>query len=281
MNDPSSSMRRYMPLMVAALLLLMIVLVVVQLHLWPARGRLSLLAGGPAGSDAATSSARFTPQTDATLAQSGMLALPPPGPGRSGLIAFAGRQVVLPRGQWMTVMLSRSGAPALLQSTLLARIEGGHLTGLLLLLGPDPLSHASGPLAAPEACFDMKAIAVESVPEPSGSNPTTHECWNLSVSHILDADAASRLREPLKSAVDRLRSEVAALPKSLLEATFFRSDSTGWLAATFQLPEQHAGSASDYRHLEAWMRKYATTFHRGYGGQISADDLAAALATSP
>ncbi len=222
---------------------------------------------------------RYAPQPPQPPPDYGIAAFPPAGPGRTGIIAFAGRQLPLPAGSWQELVLARSAGVAE-QASLFARIEHGRLTGLLLAASPGPVSGGGLPVGGFAPCFAPDAIAHQIIPSTAAQGPMARECWTLTAFD----PAQARPDELLRGGFDRLDRMAVAVPDRLLAMRYLRTDETGWLTVALLLPDR-AGPGSvaphDTARLQAWIRRYVTVLHKGFDGTLTAGELTPAVARDP
>ncbi len=227
------------------------------------------------GTAAASASAapHFAAVPDPVAPDYGTVAAPPLGTPRHGTITFAGRQVPLPAGDWIELVLVRSGGAHPLQSIVLGRTGAGQMTGLLSLTAPPPLASIEDGVRPNGACYDPAALASQHA-DP-GSDPLARECWvvrPLRTSEILDPKREFIIQ---RRAVARLQSMDVAMPPALVELRWFRSDASGWLGATLLVRPQPDGGG---RAQSGWMQRWARLLHRGYDnvapGTVAADPTA-------
>ena len=229
----------------------------------------------PQGAD----TARYVPQPPPPVPDYGVAVLPPLGVDRTGIIPFAGRLLPLPRGNWQELVLGRSGGDVPGQAMLLARIERGHLTGLLLAAAPTPVAGAAAPVSGAAACFTPDAIAHQIITTNAARDPTARECWTLASYDPAKPD------EMMRGGFDRLDHMGIPVPEHLLALRYLRGDATGWLTVLVllpeTLPETGAGTVEASRRLEAWMRRFAPMLHKGFENTLTAHDLTPAIARDP
>ena len=230
-------------------------------HAWPAWVR----APGQGPAQPAPQS-RFTPQAALPGAEGALLEVPSSPPQRSGTIPFAGRQLPLPAGSWQTLALARTSKPVSGQIEVFGRVEAGALTGLLLAAGSDPVAVAPSPFNVPQSCEEPDSIEAWVAPEPFGQDPLTHECWRLAAFNPLRLAERGRLDGVLGRALLRVEELGVKLPDHLLLLHYLRSDPSGFLTALVFLPDTRGTSASGSRRWSAWVRRYVTALHDGYGG---------------
>ena len=219
---------------------------------------------------------RYLPQPPAPPPDYGIAVYPPSGPGRTGIIPFAGRQLPLPTGSWQELVLARS-AGAADQAALLGRIEHGRLTGLLLAAAPGPVSGGGLPAGGFAPCFAPDAIAHQIIPTTSAQGPMARECWTLTAFEPSQA----RPDELMRGGFDRLDRMAVAVPEHLLAMRYLRTDDTGWLTVALLLPDRAAEPAGDKGRLQAWIRRFVTVLHKGYDGTLTAAELTPAIARDP
>ena len=213
---------------------------------------------------------RFVPQPEAAPPKYGQLDLPPPGPGRSGVIPFSGHRLPLPAGSWQDLVLAQGSGAMAVQVELLTRTDDQTLTGLELAAAPSPLSTADKGYSNGSACYAPNTIAHQNIPVPDAS-PLSHECWTLSAVTMTGEDAAIKKDEVLQRGLDRLRDVGVSVPAHMLLLSYLRSDDTGWFTVVLLLPD-HGETAR--RKMETWVRKFAPYFHKGYENALAPNDLA-------
>ncbi len=220
---------------------------------------------------------RYVPQTTAVEPVYG-IELPPLGPGRSGIIPFAGRQLPLPQGTWQELVLAKSGTSMAVQVALLGRIDGQRLTGLVLAAAPGPLGNAAGAAAGLGPCDVRDAIAHQIVPADMNRDPLSHECWSLVALDLAAATSPAKTDEVLRRGFGRLQEMGVAVPGHMLALDYVRSDPTGWLTVLLLVPgEQPAAS----RRMQGWVRRFAPLLHKGFDGSLEAGELTPAVAHDP
>jgi hypothetical protein len=219
--------------------------------------------------------ARYVPAPPPPVPDYGVAVLPPLGVDRSGIIPFSGRLLPLPRGTWQELVLGRSGGEVPGQALLLARIERGHLTGLLLAAAPAPVADTAAPVAGSAACFTPDALAHQIITTNAARDPTARECWTLA------GYDPSKPDEMMRGGFDRLGRMGIPVPDHLLALRYFRGDATGWLTVLVLLPERGAGPAEAAQRLETWMRRFAPVLHKGFEGTLTARDYPPAVARDP
>ena len=239
------------------------------------------LAGAPQGAASPLQAAHFTPQPDQAPLDSGSLEVPHSATDRSGVIPFAGRQVPLPAGTWKDLVLVRLGGIVPGQEEVLARIENGQLTGLLMADAPSPASGAAGPLATPAACYIDNTIMREIAPETPGQNPMAHECWILVDSDITAAASRAKVDDITRRALNRVDETGAHVPDHMLMMVYMRSSETGWLRVLLLLPATSDVTAASSHRIQNWVRRFAVEFHQGYDGKIPASGIPQAVAKDP
>ncbi len=222
---------------------------------------------GDTGGSAPGATARFVPQPTAIPAEKGFVELEAPAGGRSGIVPFAGRQLLLPGGSWQTLVLARGSKPIAGQLELLARVEGGSVTGLLVAAAPDPVAHQPSPFNEPQDCAEPDSTQSWMAPEPFGTDPLVHECWRLAP--LRDVDLANRAREEPVMGHGLLRLEQAGdrFPEKLVVVDYLRSDETGFLKVLLFLPDKQD------KKMDAWVRRYVSALHEGYDGTLGAKVL--------
>jgi hypothetical protein len=213
---------------------------------------------------------RFVAQPEAVPPKYGQLAFPLPGPGRSGVIPFSGHRLPLPAGSWQDLVLAKWSGTNAVQVELLSRVENQRLTGLELAAAPSPLNHSGDGFSSLAPCYASNTIAHESFPVLD-TDPLAHECWTLSAVDMAAADEPLKKEEVLQRGLEILQETGVAVPPHMLMLSYLRSDETGWFTVVLLLPER--GEASR-RKIEAWARKFAPSFHKGYENSLVSADLA-------
>jgi len=204
--------------------------------------------------------------------------LPPLGPGRSGIIPFAGRQLPLPLGVWQELVLAKSGSSQATQVVLLGRLDGPRLTGLMLVAAPGPLGNAAGAAAGLGPCDTRDSIAHQTVPADMNRDPLSHECWVLVPLDMGAATSPAKTDPVLRRGFGRLQEMGVAAPGHMLGLDYVRSDPTGWMTVLLLLPgEQPAAS----RRIQGWVRRFAPLLHKGFDGTLVAAELTPAVVHDP
>ncbi|TLU72982.1 hypothetical protein [Lichenicoccus roseus] len=214
-------------------------------------------AGAAAGQSGALP--HFAPPPDTPAPDYATLAAPPLGPPRHGTIQFAGRQVPLPAGDWIELMVVRDGGPHPLQSTVLGRTGGGQITGLLSLTAPPPIVAPDDGTRPSGACYDPAALASQQ--SDPGAASAAHECWvmrPLRTSEITEGKGPFIIQ---RRAIERLQAMDVTVPQSLVELRWFRADASGWMGATLLVrPQADGGSKAEAN----WMQRWSRLLRRGY-----------------
>ena len=225
--------------------------------------------------------AHFTPQPDQAPLDSGRLGVPNDTVDRLGVIPFAGRQIPLPAGVWKDIVLARFGGVIPGQSEVLARIENGQLTGLLMADAPSPTSGAAGPLATPAACYTDNTILREIAPETPGQSPMAHECWILIDSDITAAASRAKVDDITRRALNRVEETGGHVPDHMLMMVYMRSSETGWLRVLLLLPATSDVTAAASHRIQNWVKRFAVEFHQGYDSKIPASGISQVIAKDP
>ena len=216
---------------------------------------------GGATAGQATTAPHFASPPDVPGPDYGTLATPPVGSPRHGTIQFAGRQVPLPAGDWIELMVVRDGGAHPLQSIVLGRAGGGQVTGLLSLTAPPPVAAPDDGTRPSGACYDPAALASQQS-DPGAGSPA-HECW---VMRPLHATEISDPKSPFiiqRRAIQRLQGMDVTVPQSLIELRWFRADPSGWMGATLLVrPQADGGSKAE----AGWMQRWSRLLRRGYDG---------------
>jgi hypothetical protein len=236
---------------------------------------------GGLSASAPAQDAHFAPVPDEAPPESGSLQVLRSSPDRSGVIAFAGRQIPLPAGAWKDLIVARIGGVIPGQQEILIRQDNGQLTGLIRAEAPSPTSGAAGPLANPAFCSEPNAILRDTTAEKSGDSPMAHECWILAESSLTDPTKRAALDGVMSRALTELDTLGIKTPEHMLAVIYFRSDQTGWLSAVLLLPDRHDISAAASRRIQAWVRRFAAAFHQGFDGKLAPGDLPASIARDP
>nr|WP_321985590.1 hypothetical protein [uncultured Lichenicoccus sp.] len=226
-------------------------------------------APGTGATKVATAPVFATPP-DATPPDYGTLATPPLGAPRHGTIAFAGRQVPLPAGDWVELVLVRSGGARPLQSIVLGRTGAGQVTGLLSLTAPPPVASTDDGIRPTGACYDPASLASQQAGVSPG--PPSHECWVMRPVRMSEIVDPAREFIIQRRAIARLQGMDVTVPQSLVELRWFRSDASGWMGATLLVRPQPDGGS---RAQAAWMQRWSRLLRRGYDsgspGAVAAD----------
>ena len=231
---------------------------------------------------AAGGAARYVPpRTAPPPSDYGVVAFPPIGDGRAGIIPFAGRKLPLPAGSWQELALARSGGSVAEQGVLLGRLAAGRLTGLLLAAGSGPVGQQDAPMPAVAACFAPDAIAHQVIPATASQSPLARECWLLTAFDRDSPAAAAQTDDLLRGGFDRLARMGVAVPRRMLVLRYIRTDESGWLTALLLLPDREGDRAAALRPLEAWIRRYVGALHKGFDGRLSPADLTPAVVRDP
>jgi hypothetical protein len=235
-------------------------------HGGPRAGTATATPPAPPG----TPSAHFAPAPDTPPIDGASVEVPHASVDRSGIIPFAGRQILLPAGQWKDVLIARLGGAVPGQIQVLGRIEHGELTGLLQANAPSPGAGAAGPLAIPSACYADNAIAHEITPELPSQSPLAHECWVLIDSDMTAPANRAKIDDVMRRALVRLDELGARIPDHMLLLLYIRSSETGWLRTLLMLPADKDVTTAANRRIEAWCRRFVAALHAGYDGKIVA-----------
>ena len=212
----------------------------------------------------------------------GTIASPPPGAAREGVIPYAGRQLPLPSGQWQLVAIGRVEGAESKQVSVLARVRGAQLGGLLVVLGPDALSQASGLLETPTSCSSAQgSLAAEAVPALPGQNPFLHECWTWDPVQMKAAVVADPKAGLLRRGFANLALMGVPMPDRMLLMRYIRSTEFGWFLAELYLPVRADGPLPPPRAMAAFARKYTALLHRGYDGGLTIGAPTPALPREP
>lgn len=197
--------------------------------------------------------------------------------GSQGIGHFAGRQIPLPTGTWHELMLARAGGPLRRQLELLARIENSHLTGLIILFAPGPLSGAVGNVEPPEACTNPESIMHYASPVLPTQNPLTHECWALDLIDMHAVASDDDRNSLMQGGLSRLGDMNVAVAPQMLELRYAQTDDTGWLFTTIFVP----GTADSASLVEDWANRFLPLMHKGFAGTLSQPDLLPAIVRDP
>jgi len=222
---------------------------------------------------------RYVPQATAVDPVNELASeLPPLGPGRSGIIPFAGRQLPLPLGVWQELVLAKSGSSQATQVVLLGRLDGPRLTGLMLVAAPGPLGNAAGAAAGLGPCDTRDAIAHQTVPADMNRDPLSHECWVLVPLDMGAATSPAKTDPVLRRGFGRLQEMGVAAPGHMLGLDYVRSDPTGWMTVLLLLPGEQPGAS---RRIQGWVRRFAPLLHKGFDGTLVAAELTPAVVHDP
>lgn len=206
--------------------------------------------------------------------------MPPPGPGRSTLIPFAGRQVPLPAGRWTEAALVRAGGPAAMQALSLTRVQDGRLTGVLVAAG----TSATAPVSLlRQSCIDVTGHAVHDLVPPGNTDPAVQECW--AARHVTTAELRTKnsLDPLVAKSLDRLDKVGVTLPARLIILHYNRDSGDGLLSMRLLLPEPASNADAEVmaRRSEAWMRRWLPLMHRGFDDTLKPADVTRELARDP
>lgn len=229
-----------------------------------------------AQTDPPPADAHYAPPTPRPPLDYSLIQLPPPDIVRSGLVAFAGRQVPLPAGRWTELAMARLGGPLTLQASVYGRVQDRRLTGLLILLGTPPVETVDLRTQRSTACANPIGLAVHELPAGNG-DPAVQECW---WSRRLDADDLRRTETHdrlLKDALVRLHQIDVDVPDQLVLADYVRTDDGGGLDVRLYLP----GGAAQARRTEQWTQRWVPLLHRGFSGDLKAQDVRQTLGRDP
>ena len=232
--------------------------------------------GGGSGKSAAIV-AHYRPQPLPAPLDHGILHVPPQdGPGRQGIIHFAGRLVPLPAGAWQELVVARGGGAEMQQAALFDRVVDNHLTGLMLVAAPGVMSGATGSVGVPLPCADPDRLAGAITPQQPGQSPLAHECWAISPVDMQAAAAHSR-DDLLQPGLARLGEMHVAVPDRMLATTFLRSNDGGWQLATVLVPDR----GGPIRKQQDWAARFQVPMHKGFDGTLVAADLPPAVTRDP
>lgn len=234
-----------------------------------------------APADPTQASPHFAPPPAAPPSDYGVVAFPPPGPDRTGIIPVAGRQVPLPEGTWQELVLARSGGAVAEQASLLARVADGHLTGLLLAASPGPVAQEDAPFGGIAACFLPGTIAHQIIPTTAADGPMARECWTFTPFDREDGAARADSDEVMRGGFDRLDRMSVSVPRHMLALRYIRTGQGGWLSVLLLLPDRRGDGPDATRRLQAWIRRYEGALHKGFDGKLSPADLTAATVRDP
>ena len=229
----------------------------------------------------AEQTAHFAMPKDRVPTVMGTTASPPPGAPRQGVIPYAGRQLPLPAGQWQLLAVGRDEGAQPKQVAVLARVAGTRLGGLLMVLGPDPLSHPSGILETPLSCSAPDVLAGETAAVLLGENPFLHECWTWTAAQMRSVAVTGPKAGLLQRGFANLASMGVAVPDRMLALRYIRSTEFGWLIAEFYVPVRADGPMPPPRAMVGFARKYASLLHRGYDGSLTTGAPTPALPREP
>ena len=196
------------------------------------------------------------------------------GVPRHGTIAFAGRQVPLPAGDWIELVLVRSGGPHPLQSIVLGRTGGGQVTGILSLTAPPPMTVTDDGVRPSGACYDPAALASQHV--DASADPLARECWVMRPgadlrdhrSETRVRHTAARHRTPAGHGCDGAAIADRACAGSA------RMPAGGWVRPCWSGRQPDGASRAE----AGWMQRWSRLLHRGYDnaapGPAAADPTA-------
>ena len=204
------------------------------------------------------------------------ISTPPITGTRHGFIPFGGRQVPLPQGNWSEIVLLQAVGPVSRQGVVLARLQSGRMTGMIVALGTPPTDR-DAPIPS-AACVDPTGMPVHMLEQPQADDPLAQECWSL---RRLTTSELVTSRNPLEfRAFSRLGKLDVAVPAHLLAVRYYRHDGGATLAVTTLLPDPNE-SAGLVRRTDAWARGWVGVLHRGFDDALIARDVSGAPARDP
>lgn len=234
---------------------------------WPQQGG---MVGSP----------RFTPQPSPVAPRYTISAFPALGPGRSGIIPFAGHQLPLPLGSWQELLLIRGSGELMFDVMVLGRIEDGRLTGLIEASTPSLPGTAGGRAELPPGCLATDALA-HRITAANPNDPTDHECWTLVPTNLTQGvwQAGQQTIEGL--ALRRLGDLHVNVPEHALLFNYIRTNDGGVQHVTIALPDERVRQHSQVQRLQEWADRFETKLNQGFLGTLAANDLTPAVARDP
>ncbi|WP_419729886.1 hypothetical protein [Lichenicola sp.] len=208
----------------------------------------------------------------------GMLRLPPMDAGRQGIVPAAGRLLPLPTGTWHELALAREPGPETVQITVLDRIDGNHLTGLIISTAPIPQSPSAGLVGEPPSCSNPDRIAGHIMQAQPGDSPLTHECWSLTLADMHRLANDKRASELTQAVVSQLGSMNIAMPVNMLVVATMSSDDNGWMLNRIFLPSERPGAA---KRVQDWAVKFFPAIQKGFARTLTAADLPPSVTRDP
>lgn len=221
------------------------------------------------------------PAVPAAASGTGMIHLPPIGVGRQGIIPVAGHLLPLPVGVWHELALAHVGGPEPTQITVLDRIDGSHLVGLIVSVGPTPQSASTGPVGLPSPCVEPARIAGHITPAAPGDSPLTHQCWSLLTVDMKQASSDKNGSELMQRGMGRLGELNIAVPDHMLVLTYFNSDDAGWLMTSIYLPDHPGLLPAGLHGIQDWAQRFSVPIHKGFTRTLTQADLTPALIRDP
>lgn len=250
----------------------------------PAIPHLPIFHRPTAGPDKSADVAHYNataPAPPAAPTDSGMIHMPPLDAGRSGIVPVAGRLLPLPAGVWHELALARVGGPEPTQLTVLDRIDGNHLVGLIVNVGPSPQIPSAGPVRLPAPCIDPARIAGHLTIAGPGDSPLTHQCWSLLPIDMKQAASDKSGSELLQRGMARLGELNIAVPDHMLMLSFFSSDDTGWLMTSLYLPDHPGLLPAGLHRIQDWAQRFSVPLQKGFTRTLTQADLTPAIIRDP
>ncbi len=214
---------------------------------------------------------RFVAQPDAPPPAYATFEMPAFGHMRSGIIPFAGRQLPLPAGQWQELAIARNRGRLMETISLLARIEDGRMTGLVIATAPESPGIIAGVTETPKLCLEAGTLAHHLTPS-TPDRPLSHECWT-----IVDEDMTTGAWAPGQNsleahALQRLGLLRTSVANHMLAWRYFISGDGGFMQTMILVPDQRATEPGQVTRLQDWGERFATKLSKGFNGTLTAAD---------
>lgn len=214
-------------------------------------------------------------------ADSGMIHMPPLDAGRQGIVPVSGRLLPLPAGTWHELALARLGGPEPTQVTVLDRIDGNHLVGLIVSVAPTPQVASAGPVRIPPSCIDPARIAGHITTAEPGDSPLTHQCWSLLPIDMKQAVSDKSGNELLQRGMARLGERNISVPDQMLMLSYFSSDDNGWLMTSVYLPDHPGYMPGALHRIQDWAQRFSVPIQKGFTRTLTEADLTPAIIRDP
>lgn len=235
---------------------------------------------GARGSASADPAPHFVPQPAApplTYSSFQMLSF---GHTRSGIIPFAGRQLPLPAGQWQELAIARNKGSLLETIALLARIEDGHMTGMVIATAPAIPGTVAGFVNTPKPCLEAGTLAHRIAPGVPDM-PLSHECWTIVDEDMTAGPWAAGQNTLERRALERLGLIKASVANHMLAWRYFISGNGGFMQTLILVPDERATQPGQLTRLQEWGERFAARLSKGFYGTLTPADLTPAVIRDP